>query len=75
MIMLTMVPMVIKYMSQNKRYMIGRSMVELIFIPRMIRNTSDITEKNIIAVNMFIGQMILNDILPLLFIMVSGFYY
>jgi hypothetical protein len=53
-----MVPMVIKYMSQNKRYITGRSMVELIFIPRMIRNTSDITEKNIIAVNMFIGQMI-----------------
>jgi hypothetical protein len=50
--------MVIKYMSQNKRYMIGRSILELIFIPRMIINTSDITEKNIIAVNMMIDFMI-----------------
>ncbi len=53
MIILTTVPIVIKYMSQNNRYMTGRSIVELIFIPRMIKNIRDTIEKNTIAVNMF----------------------
>jgi hypothetical protein len=40
-------------MSQNNRYMTGRSIVELMFIPITIRNTNDTTEKNTIVVNIF----------------------